>query len=102
MNKIEVLQLLVALLATPVEDLRSCHSVGESMVRNDVVELLAFPLLNLVHESAHLVLQTLGVGSILLLIHGMPPVRRVWADRLADGDVVWNLEDLEGGHIVGL
>mmetsp|Transcript_77743 Transcript_77743/g.166691 ORF Transcript_77743/g.166691 Transcript_77743/m.166691 type:complete len:236 (+) Transcript_77743:836-1543(+) len=102
MHEIEVLQLLVALGAAAVEDLSASHGVGEGVVGDEVIKLLALLLLDLIHESADLVLEALAVGSELLLVHGVPTVGRVWAHRLADGDVVAQLENLEGGIVVRL
>mmetsp|Transcript_59785 Transcript_59785/g.139257 ORF Transcript_59785/g.139257 Transcript_59785/m.139257 type:complete len:201 (+) Transcript_59785:498-1100(+) len=93
--KVEVLQLMLALLVPALDNLRTSHGICECMVRDEEVKLPALFRFNSVHVGADLVLQALAIGLELGVIHGMPPVGGVRADGLANGDVVVQLEDLE-------
>mmetsp|Transcript_73220 Transcript_73220/g.191937 ORF Transcript_73220/g.191937 Transcript_73220/m.191937 type:complete len:313 (-) Transcript_73220:68-1006(-) len=79
-DEVEVLQLCLTLLPATLQDLGPGHGVGEGMVRDQVVELLALLQLDLIHVLADLVLQAQAVCCELLVVHGVPPVRGVGAD----------------------
>ena len=102
MHKIEMSQLGLALLVPPLNDLSCCHGIGEGMVGNEIVKLLALLGLDLIHEFTDFILKALEIGIILLLSHGVPPVGGIRAHRLTNGDVVFNLEDSEGWIILGI
>mmetsp|Transcript_51281 Transcript_51281/g.111301 ORF Transcript_51281/g.111301 Transcript_51281/m.111301 type:complete len:233 (-) Transcript_51281:3-701(-) len=96
-DEIEVLQILVALFLSTLQDLRSCHSIRESVVRDDVVKFAPLLLLNGIHVLAHFLLQPLGILGEFLWAHAVPTEGGIWADGFANGDVVCQLEDFEIG-----